>query len=119
MCRWFYAQRPTVPRQTRKARCEVLLLIMAPSYDVENPAADPLLPALDESGDCTTCHATPGGERAAQEVVTGQDLYSQPGVYRGIPEESHDEPSDTKGVVASVATLLFSLPALGALASFK
>jgi len=46
-------------------------------------------------------------------VVTGQDFYSQPGVYRGIPNETQDEPSDTKGLVASVATLLFSLPALG------
>lgn len=45
--------------------------------------------------------------------MNGQDIYSQPGVYRGIPDETDDEPSDTKGVVASVATLLFSLPALG------
>lgn len=45
--------------------------------------------------------------------MNGQDIYSQPGVYRGIPDETDDEPSDTKGLVASVATLLFSLPALG------
>lgn len=86
---------------------------MAPSHDIENPAADPLLPAQDESDNCLTCQATPGGREAAQEVVNGQDIYSQPGVYRGIPDKSDDEPSDTKGVMASVATLLFSLPALG------
>lgn len=84
---------------------------MAPLHDIENPAADPLLPAQDED-DCPTRYATPGGREAAQRVVIGQDIYSQPGVYRGIPHESDDEPSDTKGLVASVATLLFSLPAL-------
>ena len=86
---------------------------MAPKYDIESPAADPLLPAQDESTDGLTCHATPGGGDAAQHVVHGQDIYSQPGVYRGVPDETDDGPSDTKGLVASVATLLFSLPALG------
>ena len=88
---------------------------MAPSHDVENPAADPLLPAQDESDDFLTCHATPGGGDAARDVVQQQDWYSQPGVYRGIPQQSEEPPSDNKGLVASVATLLFSLPALGKL----
>lgn len=86
---------------------------MAPKYDIESPAADPLLPAQDESTDGLTCHATPGGGDAARHVLNGQDIYSLPGVYRGVPDDTDDEPSDTKGLVASVATLLFSLPALG------